>query len=328
MSRRHLSFHLLGAIGAIAFGGAVAACRSGAGEANAAVATSKNSSESAASEQADGRPRVSPGLPREIVAWGEDVRRACTADGGRVTGAPRAAASADFNSDGRPDYVVGAADSYECSLGAGYYLAGQVPEWVFFISGPNGYRAVGDPVTALGVEIGRRAGRDVAMVSAGGPGAYDRPFDRYAYGWNGRAMAPLAYFAADGREVNQDGSARGGGAGWTRSGFPNLQPGFYSTRCWPPSPDGSGYIHLTEQMWQEADAAHPITRIERNGPVRYRFHTTVEDEEGNASPDTIQIQVRDFTSFVELVDGREGRDFAHCADREVPPAVRRSMTGR
>lgn len=304
-----------------------AADAEGGGENGSATA---NASGSAADQPPGGRggPAVTTSLPPEISRWVDGLRTECREAGGRVTGEQVQPQVADFNRDGRPDYVLSAAETIECSAGTTLFLAGQVPTWNFFISTPRGYAVDDESVTSLGLEIGTHEGRPVAMVSSGGPGAFERPWETAAYGWNGRAMAPLAYFGADGRRVNADGTALGGG-GWSRSAFPESLPhGFYSESCWPPDPNGLGYVYLTDRLWQEWDAGHPISRIERNGTTRFRFHTYVEDEEGNRSPHLIEIQTLRGLEFIELVEGERGRHFRRCEDREVPAQVRRDMTGR
>jgi hypothetical protein len=281
-------------------------------------------------QPSSGNPRqvAAATLPPEIARWVSGLRSDCRDAGGRVTSEQLTPKVVDFNGDGRPDYVLSAAETIGCSAGETIFLQGQVPTWTFFVSTPRGYVDNGDSVASLGLEMATHEGRPVVIVHSGGPGAYERPWEKAAYGWNGRAIAPLAYFGADGRRVNADGTALGGG-GWSASGFPeSLTPGFYAESCWPPDPNGLGYVYLTNRNWQEWDAELPISRIERNGTTRFRFHTFLEDEEGNRSPDVIDIQTQRFGEFVELVDGERGRSFTRCEEREVPDQVRRDMTGR
>jgi hypothetical protein len=303
---------------------------SASGESSTRGSAKAETSERVPRQSSSGSPRqdAAAALPPEIARWVSGLRSDCRDAGGRVTSEQLTPKVADFNGDGRPDYVLSAAETIGCSAGATFFLQGQVPTWTFFVSSSRGYDGDGESVASLALEIGRHEGRPAAMVFSGGPGAYERPWEKVAYGWNGRAIAPLAYFGADGRRVNADGTAFGGG-GWSASGFPeSLPPGFYAESCWPPDPNGLGYVYLTNRRWQEWDAELPINRIERNGTTRFRFHTFLEDEEGNRSPDVIDIQTQRFGEFVELVDGERGRSFTRCEDREVPAQVRRDMTGR
>lgn len=293
----------------------------------AAGATRAASQTPAKPQSGTARPMSPTALPPEVGRWIAGLRAECREAGGRVTGEQIAPLVADFNGDGRQDYVLSAAETIDCSAGASFFLAGQVPSWNFFVSTPRGYVGGDEGVNSLGVELATHEGRPVVLVNSGGPGAFERPWETAAYGWNGRAMAPLAYFNAEGRRVSADGTAPGGG--WVQAAFPeSLPPGFYTESCWPPDPDGMAYLYLNNRVWGEWDYEHPINRIERNGPTRFRFHSVVEDEEGNRSPHVIDIQTGRFGDFVELVEGERGRAFTHCQEREVPAQVRRDRTVR
>lgn len=269
-------------------------------------------------------------LPAEIQAWAREQRQMCTEAEGRITAETFAPVTADFNGDGRTDYVLSAAESFECSAGMLLYLAGQVATYDFFISTPRGYTNLEGVTSAEPVSIATFEGRPVAMVDAGGPGAFERPFSTFAYGWNGREMAEMAFFDADGRRVNGDGTRFGGG-GWARASFPEgLPPGFYAESCWPADPEGMGYLYVTAREWRAVNGYQgPIQQIERNGPVRYRFRVSTSDEGGNVSSDVINIQTGrggEFSILFEgVLDGEEPRDFSRCEDRHVPAQVRREL---
>ncbi len=226
--------------------------------------------------------------------------------------------------------MVSAADSFECSAGAMIYLAGQVASFDIFLSSGTGYVAAEEGVTSPEPpEIRRINGREALVFTNGGPGAYERPFQSFALGWDGRRMTTLAFFGENGQRVNEDGTAIGGG-GWVPvNALPEgYAPGFYAESCWPPAADGMDYIYLTSRMWREWDGGSPISRIERNGPVRFRLHISTEDEEGNRTPSVVDLQTGRFGELTEIVTGREGRHLSRCEDREVPAQVRRDMAGR
>lgn len=273
-------------------------------------------------------------LPSEIIRWGEAKRRLCAEAGGRATGAPRIHASADFNGDGRPDYFVGAHESFECSGQVLIYNDGPVATalWDFFLSTPRGYQLIEGAASDIEpITIRQFGGKPVAMVTCGGPGAYERPCDTYAFGWNGREMADVAFFIG-GRQVNADGTRFGGG-GWVTSGFPEIPQGFFSDGiCWETArtdTEGMSYLYLTNRTWRQWDGPSPITRIERNGPVRYRFHLSIEDEEGNRTPSVVNIQTINAADFVVLSNGEgEEQNFSHCESNEVPASIRREWAGR
>lgn len=265
-------------------------------------------------------------LPGEVQAWARDKRAECAAEGSPVTGERFAPVVADLNGDSRPDYALSASDTFECDAGFMLWTAGQVPSLDVFLSSGRGYRHIEAP-HSLDVAVGAFEGRPVLMLSTGGPGAWERPYDTYAYGWNGRELDVLAFFAGD-RRVNEDGTRLDGG-GWERAPFPeSLTPGFYADSCWPPDPQGMNYVYLTERLWREWDGPSPISRVERNGPVRFRFHISVEDEAGNRSPSVIDIETRRLGELAVLHEGEESRFLSRCEDREVPAQVRRDMGGR
>lgn len=308
----------------------LAACGQ-ASTANAVVADAAQSPTGNGSTAAPAAPQGP--LPPEIIRWGEARRRDCAEAGGRATGTPRIHASADFNGDGRPDYFVGAHESFQCPGQEQVYLGGPVstPLWDFFLSSPRGYQLI--EAAASDIEpmtIEQFGGRPVAMVTCGGPGAYERPCDTYAFGWNGREMGRVAFFV-DGRQVNEDGTRLGGG-GWAPSGFPEIPQGFFADgSCWEAArdPEAMSYLYLTNRVWRQWDGPSPITRIERNGPVRYRFHLSIEDEEGNRTPSVVNIQTINAADFVVLRHGEGGdQNFSHCDNNEVPARIRREWTGR
>jgi hypothetical protein len=238
---------------------------------------------------------------------------------------------ADFNADGRPDYVVGGGDTFECSEGMVYSNGQAGYAYDFFISTPRGYARDEGMTSVEPVAIDTFENRPVAMVSAGGPGAYERPYWSFAYGWTGREMADLAFFDLEGRRVNEDGTRIGGG-GWERVDFlPEGYPaGFYAEDCHEAArdPEGMAYLYLTQREWRQFDGPSMISRIERNGAVRFRIHIAVEDEEGNATPVALDVVTGMLGQFSVLRSGEEPQYYSWCEDRQVPAQVRRNMAGR
>jgi hypothetical protein len=112
------------------------------------------------------------------------------------------AEAVNFTNDGQPDYIV-TPQFIQCSaFGASYFDAGQIPNNHFVVSTPSGY--VTETLSSLDVRLDKRDDRDVAVLSTAGPGAYERLFDEYVYGWDGRNMATLEYYKG-GRRVDNKG---------------------------------------------------------------------------------------------------------------------------
>lgn len=271
-------------------------------------------------------PRASEPLPKHILAWAEKMRGECRSVDGKPLSndQPEPEVVADFNGDGRQDYVI--ADGFMgCDGALTYFTSGQVPNYTVFISTAKAFQEAA--ISSLEVKPAKLKGRDVLILSTGGPGAYERPFDTYAVGWNGREMADLEYYDAKGQRVNADGTKIGGG-GWAKSVFPDIPKGFYAL-------DGdcrTAGLYLTDKVWAEDDGSSlPIAGIERNGPVRYRFKARFEDEAGNAQYDFINISVTSGASFNDLAQTDEGgfkpedRRFSYCEARDVPASIRREL---
>lgn len=141
-------------------------------------------------------------LPQAVEAWVSELRADCVEAGGRFTRGENFFKTADFNGDGQTDYVA-VASGHQCSLGVTYYLAGQVPDWTFFVSDGNDF--ITEFFPSLEMNLATLDGRDVAILSTAGPGAYERPFSTYAVGWADGKLDVLERYDEQGRPVDAQG---------------------------------------------------------------------------------------------------------------------------
>jgi hypothetical protein len=117
-------------------------------------------------------------LPREVEAARREAAAACT---GRATFAPGYIQTADFNGDGRPDYLINE-EMVKCPGAPPLFCGSGGCSWSLFLSGPGGYRKVADGLDHR-LSIDRSVQPPVlATESRGG---------RARLQWNGRAMAPV-----------------------------------------------------------------------------------------------------------------------------------------
>jgi hypothetical protein len=122
--------------------------------------------------------QASAPLPREIEAARREAAAACT---GRVTFEPGYIQTADFNGDGRPDYLINE-EKVKCPGSPPLFCGSGGCSWTLYLSTGSGYRKVLDGLDHR-LSIDRSAQPPIlATESRGG---------RARLQWNGRAMAQV-----------------------------------------------------------------------------------------------------------------------------------------
>lgn len=116
-------------------------------------------------------------LPPEVEAARREAVAACP---GRATLKAGFIQSADFNGDGRPDFLVDEG-RIECSGSPPLFCGSGGCSWALYLSGPGGYRKVLDGLSHR-VSIDRTAQPPILATQDRGGSARLQ--------WNGRAMAP------------------------------------------------------------------------------------------------------------------------------------------
>ena len=257
-------------------------------------------------------------LPPEIGQWVQSVRRECTNAGGRWAGISDFLLRADFNGDGRVDYVLqwGGADCPHPQSPVGAFSWGNAgPDNDFLISQPGGgYRLYDGFLAEINQErILRRGDRDVLVFE----GSWTEPggeIKKVIRGWTGEGIAVIERLDARGRQVNERGYPLQSSSQPAASGrnFPPVPPGFYAVNSTcaeaARSIDGN-YVYFTQKVWQESDGGSDIRSIEPTGPNTWRLRTTDGDQ--------LTIRITSSTGFTE-----NGRRLQHCPDGTVPANVR------
>lgn len=121
--------------------------------------------------------QASAPLPREIEAARREAAAACT---GRVTFEPGYIQTADFNGDGRPDYLI----NEEKVKGPGsppLFCGSGGCSWALYLSTAGGYRKVLD---GLDYQLTIEPGTPPTLRTEGRGG-------NARHRWNGRAMAQV-----------------------------------------------------------------------------------------------------------------------------------------
>lgn len=240
------------------------------------------------------RAPLPPAAGRLVSAWRTEILEdACSGPGFEAAGAPSIDHTADFNGDGRADYVIGVGD-LTCRLDGrpmAALFSPSVPGGLV-LSMPDGYRLehfqsseVREP------EVRELDGRPVLVLFDGGPGAVALPFYSHAWGWTGNAMGDLAFYDDDGRRVNPDGSPWSGAAQAAaptgqRSRFLPLPIGYYA-------PDGdctADPFHLQYLAEDDIRLSDLPTRgcrfvgTRSLGGGRYETTESCPSEEGGEAP--------------------------------------------
>lgn len=299
-----------------------AACDSGTADAEAA------STSAAAAPQ---RGPLPPAVARLLGQWRASVLQdACTGPGFVASGAPAITHTADFNADGQMDYVFGVG-GLECRMD-GQPMMSLFEPYVpggLALSTSEGYRLEPFEYTSnQDVRLETVDGRPALILSDAGPGAYERPFYHYAWGWTGTAMDALAFYDAEARRVNEDGSPwRAGGAAApaaaaaSQSRFLPLRTGYYA----PGGDCGVDPFHLKYldvDAVRHSDLTHNGCRYVRTRALGNGMYETTEScpsEEGGDAP---MIGVWKVSGNGFLYDGAYGEPAQFCPLERVPAASR------
>ncbi|GAA0777990.1 hypothetical protein [Brevundimonas olei] len=235
-----------------------------------------------------------PAAARLVSAWrAEILEDACSGPGFEAAGAPSIDHTADFNSDGRPDYVIGVGD-LTCRLDGDPMAAlfsPSVPGGLI-LSSPDGYRLEHFQSSEVRTpELRELDGRPVLILFDGGPGAVRLPFYSHAWGWTGNAMDDLAFYDDRDRRVNSDGSpwrgaVRAAPPTGVRSRFLPLPIGYYAPGgdC---AADPFHLQYLAEDGIRFSDLATAGCRFVRTrslGGDRYETTKSCPSEEGGEAP--------------------------------------------
>lgn len=139
-------------------------------------------------------------VPSEVANWANEQRADCVGSGGRFTGSSDFYQTADFNGDGRLDFIV-TRSAFRCSLGLTWSLDGQMPSYEFFVSSGGRYIHAGYQSSAEDIKIVRSGNRDVIEITTGGPGVRKSGLQRIVMAWDGTRMAPMASRSRSGSQA-------------------------------------------------------------------------------------------------------------------------------
>lgn len=325
----------------------------------AAVSISACGSEStAASGEARGNPATDAAAPptalppAALAAWERFARGQCRDQGERsaaVRLAPLAGrsdavdlveqhfaggkggfVSADFNSDGRPDFVVTTPGHGCVSDGPAY--GDQGPPVDFVISVAGGYEAFDGFVDWISpAMIARRGDRDVLDLPISVNGRCG-PVTTVSWGWTGDGIDVVERRNDSGQPVDREGCAvsaqrpvNEGGA----ESFPPIEPGYWAADAScsdairdaleiPLDQSGLGYFDA-KRGWS---GRFEVLRYTALGGDRYRMHGREHTENGT-EPAQMDIVVDSRTSFTE--PGEFERRYTHCPRSQIPSSVRREF---
>ena len=254
----------------------------------------------------------------------------CSGDGFRAAGVASIGHRADFNGDGVMDYIL-SPQSLECSFegSPAFSVYGPLRMWGLARSqGSNFILETFEHADGLDEAPPVRTvnGRPALILSHAGPGAYERPFWSFAWGWNGSAMAELAYYDANDRRVNRDGSP------WRPAGpqqpaaasvkFPPVPKGYYavgmSCARAVASDDPFTLWFFDETKMRSGMDEQEILGFETLGNNRYRIRARIYDEGGGSDLIEGTIRVTGPSSFAE--EGPDGKLYPHihCPATMVP----------
>lgn len=325
----------------------------------AAVSVTACGSEStAASSEAQGNPPTNAAAattalpPAALAAWETFARGQCGDQGERFAAmrlAPLAGrsdavdlveqhfaggkggfVSADFNSDGRPDFVVTTPGHGCVSDGPAY--GDQGPPVDFIVSVAGGYQVFDGFMGWISpAMIARRGDRDVLDLPGGFSGRCG-PVTTIAWGWARDGVDAVERRNDSGQLVDREGCAvsaqppanQGGGGS-----FPPIEPGYWAAEAScseairdaleiPLDQSGLGYFDA-QRGWS---GRFEVLRYTALGGDRYRMHGRHHTENG-AEPAQMDIVVDSRTSFTE--PGEFERRYTHCPTSQIPTSIRREF---
>jgi hypothetical protein len=109
-------------------------------------------------------PRMNEPVPDEVVAHINEDARMCQAQGGKISGGEKYIRLADFNGDGKTDYLL-VAGALRCSTAASLYCGQLGCPVTAYVSQPNGRYSASLNLSAFEAEVKQVKGRDVVAVS-------------------------------------------------------------------------------------------------------------------------------------------------------------------
>lgn len=239
---------------------------------------------------------------------------------------------AEFNGDGRPDFVV-TTENWGCAEKADHGSMG--PPYDFIISTAEGYQAAYGFNGGFGPEdIRRRGKRDVVEYRRGWNGNCGY-VQTAVWGWNGTQMDVIEWRDNKGKIVDKEGCAVGAQAAAGSANFPPIPKGYYAvgTTCAraanaQAASDGpSSLVRFDESALTWFDGGPEIRGFESLGNNRFRTRARSSgngDDTKGASADFV-IRITGASSFVTepgslLFDKQE--TYTHCPTNIVPKAVR------
>lgn len=124
----------------------------------------------------------SASLPAELIKVRELTFAACRESGGRPSAKRSYIQTADFNDDGRPDYVVDDGESNCDGASASYCGSGGCSIEVY-VSTPSGYRSANLQRLGFGATIKRSTDGPILII--------DGRHSAISYRWNGSVFQPV-----------------------------------------------------------------------------------------------------------------------------------------
>lgn len=110
-----------------------------------------------------GDPRMNEPVPDEVVAQINEDAQMCKAEGGKISGGEKYVRLADFNGDGKTDYLL-VTGALRCSTAASLYCGQLGCPVTAYVSQPNGRYPASLNLSALEVEVKQVKGRDVVVA--------------------------------------------------------------------------------------------------------------------------------------------------------------------
>ena len=239
---------------------------------------------------------------------------------------------AEFNGDGRPDFVV-TTQNWGCAEEADHGKMG--PPYDFIISTAAGYQVAYGFNGDIGPEdVKRRGKRDVVEYRRGWNGNCGY-IETAVWGWNGTQMDVIERRDDKGKLVDKEGCAVGAQAAAGPASFPPIPKGYYAvgTTCAraasaQAASDGPGSLaHFDESALTWFDGGPEIRSFESLGNNRFRVHARSygngDDTKGTST--NFVIRVTGASSFVAEAGSTlfdEPETYTHCPTDTVPKGVR------
>lgn len=108
-------------------------------------------------------PRMNEPVPDEVVAQINEDAQMCKQEGGKISGGEKYVRLADFNGDGKTDYLL-VTSALRCSTAASLYCGQLGCPVTAFVSQPNGRYPASLNLSALETEVKQVNGRDIVVA--------------------------------------------------------------------------------------------------------------------------------------------------------------------